>query len=178
MVVCLKRYSANSVVSSLRYNGLAPSSERASAAARGSSRKTDTKPELLLRSALWNERLRYRKNRRELAGAPDIVFMSERIVIFVDGDFWHGKDWEQRRMRLIRGHNAKYWVSKIERNITRDRERDRKLRAEGWTVLRVWESDIHGNIGEVVDRVKSVIVLARTILEPAKPSRSWRAESR
>ena len=77
-------------------------------------------------------------------------------MIFVDGDFWHGKDWKKRKIRVKRGHNPDYWVSKIERNIIRDRDRNRKLRAAGWTVLRVWESDIRSNIGKVVDRVKSV----------------------
>ena len=146
------------------YAGLHPSSLRASIAARGSSRKTNTTPELLLRRALWKEGLRYRKNKRDLVGIPDIVFSVARLVVFVDGDFWHGNNWKQRKIKLSKGHNSTYWVSKVERNIIRDREQNRKLRASGWTVLRVWESDIQGNIAKVVDRVKVALVQRRTTI--------------
>ena len=124
------------------YRGLLPSSPRASAAVRGASKKADTKPELLLRRALWKKGCRYRRNERELPGAPDIVFRGRRVVIFCDGDFWHGKDWATRRKRLLKGTNADYWVAKIERNIERDREQTACLEREGWRVLRFWESEV------------------------------------
>lgn len=136
-----------------RYHGFTPSSARASEAARGASRKADTKPELLLRRALWRKGFRYRKNRADLPGAPDIVFPGARVIVFVDGDFWHGRDWKTRKAKLRQGHNAEYWIAKIERNAVRDRKLTRKLRASEWTVLRVWESDISVNIDRVVRRV-------------------------
>lgn len=139
------------------YHGLVPRSGRASAAARGSSRKSNTKPELLLRRALWKIGYRYQKNRTDLPGAPDIVFPGARVIVFVDGDFWHGKNWKIRRAKLERGHNAEYWVRKIERNIARDREQTRDLQAAGWIVLRVWESEVSSNIDTVVHRVESVL---------------------
>jgi DNA mismatch endonuclease, patch repair protein len=145
-----------------RYHGLVPSSPRASVAARGSSRKADTKPELLLRVALRKEGLRYRKNRRDLPGIPDIVFASARLVVFVDGDFWHGKDWKKRKMKLSGGHNANYWVRKIEMNISRDREQNQKLCHEGWTVLRVWESEIRSNLDGIVSQVKAALGKSNT----------------
>ena len=153
-----------------RYHTLKPSSARASAAARGSSRKADTKPELLLRRALWRGGFRYRKNRADLPGAPDIVFPGTRVIVFVDGDFWHGKNWKTRKAKLAQGHNANYWIRKIERNVARDQERTCELRAAGWMVLRVWESDIRANVGGVVRRVESLLgqrALARSRHAPA-----------
>lgn len=139
------------------YIGLQPASRRASVAARGSSKKHSTRPEILLRSALWNKGLRYRKNKADLPGIPDIVFVSVRVVIFVDGDFWHGKDWSIRKIRLARGHNPDYWLRKIARNIRRDRERNKLLHDAGWTVVRVWESDVRGNIDRVVKQIAALI---------------------
>jgi DNA mismatch endonuclease (patch repair protein) len=152
-----KRYLAKTMPRTPTYVGLKPSCPRASIAARGSSKKHNTKPEVLLRSALRKRGLRYHKNRRELPGAPDIVFDNARLVVFADGDFWHGKNWTQRKAKLRRGHNSDYWVSKIERNMDRDLGWNRKLRAAGWAVLRLWESDICNNIDAVVNRIEMAI---------------------
>jgi DNA mismatch endonuclease (patch repair protein) len=140
-----------------RYNGLTPGSERASAAARGSSRKTNTQPELVLRKALWRRGLRYRKNVTDLPGGPDIVFSGLRVIVFVDGDFWHGKNWETLKARLKRGHNSEYWIRKIQRNAVRDLEQTHELRATGWIVLRVWESEIRRNVDGAVARVEAAL---------------------
>ena len=144
------------------YRGLTPASVQASLLARGSSRKTDTKPELMLRRALWRRGLRYRKNFRDLPGKPDIVFRGPRVALFVDGDFWHGKDWPTLKAKLEKGHNAAYWLRKIQRNAARDREQDRGLRAAGWLVVRVWESDVHRDVEDVVRRVETVVRRRRT----------------
>src|SRR6478672_1465494 len=85
------------------YKGLRPASPRASAAARGSSKKADTRCELMLRRSLWVAGCRYRKNVPELPGRPDIVFPGAKVAVFCDGDFWHGRDWETRRQKLSRG---------------------------------------------------------------------------
>lgn len=135
------------------YKGLIPRSEGASAAARGASRKSNTKPELLLRRTLWGRGLRYHTNRFDLPGKPDIVFQRARVVVFVDGDFWHGNSWIERKAKLSRGHNADYWVKKIEQNIERDLVVSQKLCAEGWLVLRIWESEIYSDIDQVVHRI-------------------------
>jgi DNA mismatch endonuclease, patch repair protein len=159
------------MASTPRYHTLKPSSARASAAARGSSRKADTKPELLLRRALWKGGFRYRENRTDLPGAPDIVFPGPRVLVFVDGDFWHGKNWNTRKAKLAQGHNANYWIRKIERNVARDREQSCELRAAGWLVLRVWESEVHSNVGEVARRIESALrqrAPARPRQEPAR----------
>jgi DNA mismatch endonuclease (patch repair protein) len=86
------------------------------------------------------------------------------VIVFVDGDFWHGKNWKARKEKLARGHNANYWIRKIERNIARDRERSHELQTAGWFVLRVWESEVHNNLGEVVRRIELT-------LRPRAPAR-------
>lgn len=74
--------------------------------------------------------------------------------MFVDGDFWHGKNWPARKAKLAVGHNSDYWIRKIERNVERDKDWNRELRSAGWRVLRVWESQINTNVGVVVHRIK------------------------
>lgn len=135
------------------YQSFAPSSERASAAARGSSRKSGTRPEILLRQKLWAAGCRFRVDVGGLPGRPDIVFSRVKIAIFCDGDFWHGRNWEDRRRKLARGSNASYWVRKIERNMERDRQRDLELVRAGWTVMRFWESQILESTNDVLEIV-------------------------
>jgi DNA mismatch endonuclease (patch repair protein) len=107
---------------------------------------------------LWRRGFRYRKNRADLPGAPDIVFNGARVIVFVDGDFWHGKNWETLKTKLERGHNSEYWVRKIQRNMARDLEQTRDLTATGWIVLRVWESEIRRDVNRAVARVESVLM--------------------
>jgi DNA mismatch endonuclease (patch repair protein) len=127
------------------YRGRRSSSPQASAAARGASRKTDTRCEVALRRAIWSAGYRYRKNVGELPGRPDIVFLGGKVAVFCDGDFWHGRDWEIRRQKLMRGSNSGYWVAKIQRNMERDLQNNRLLEEDGWTVLHFWESEINAN---------------------------------
>jgi DNA mismatch endonuclease (patch repair protein) len=101
--------------------------------------------------------LRYRLNGKRLAGRPDIVFPSRRVVVFVDGDFWHGRDWRRRRQKLAQGHNAEYWVAKIRGNIERDRRQTRALEREGWTVLRFWESDIQRDTAGIAEQIRGLV---------------------
>src|SRR6476660_6112432 len=95
--------------------GLSPASEAASRAKRAN-RKKDTSHEVLLRRELWRLGLRYRKHVAGLAGNPDLVFVRPRVVVFCDGDFWHGRDWDRLKEQLARRHNAAYWLAKIGRN--------------------------------------------------------------
>jgi DNA mismatch endonuclease, patch repair protein len=70
------------------------------------------------------------------------VFKRSNLLVFCDGDFWHGRDLEKRVERLAKGHNPAYWLSKITRNVERDRATNEALAALGWQVLRFWETDI------------------------------------
>jgi DNA mismatch endonuclease (patch repair protein) len=155
------------------FNRRSSASAGASAAARGASKKADTKPEVLLRRALWRAGLRYRKNDASLPGTPDIVFKRARVAVFCDGDFWHGRDWSRRKAKLERGHNADYWIAKIERNIERDRENTGLLVTMGWTVLRVWESDIKARTDELAEKI-CALLSSRNKTE-AQQRRSYRA---
>jgi DNA mismatch endonuclease, patch repair protein len=139
--------------SSPSYKGLRPGSAKATLAARGSSKKTGTRCEVMLRGNLWAAGCRYRKNVSELPGRPDIVFLGAKVAVFCDGDFWHGRDWETRRQKLDRGTNSGYWLAKIQRNIERDQQNNRRLEEMGWTVLRFWESQIQSYPSEVVRTV-------------------------
>jgi DNA mismatch endonuclease (patch repair protein) len=110
-----------------------------------------------LRRELWRLGLRFRLDARELAGRPDIVFRRQKVVVFCDGDFWHGRDLQDRLHRLQQGHNAAYWTQKIRSNVDRDRQNDAALRAEGWTVLRVWESDIRKDAASLAKRIADLL---------------------
>lgn len=120
-------------------------------------RGKDTKIELLLRKALWNKGIHYRKNYRALPGSPDIAITKYKIAIFCDSEFFHGKDWEILKPRLLAGTNGDYWVKKIERNIQRDHEKDKQLLFMGWTVIHFWGKEILDNIDECIRVVEEVI---------------------
>ena len=139
------------------YSGLKPRSHSSSIPARASSKKQDTKPELVLRRALFARGLRYRIHHPGLPGRPDIVFTAQRLVVFCDGDFWHGRDLRVRLAKLKRGHNAEYWQSKIISNVARDRHQTRVLRAAGWVVLRFWETEIQQNASAIASRIESTL---------------------
>lgn len=144
------------MIESPRFEGLAPSSRRASRTLAAVGRE-NTRPERLLRQALWSRGLRYRLHPKDLPGRPDLVFRSAGVVVFCDGDFWHGKDWAERREALARGANAEYWIRKIEGNMKRDRHNNEVLRSKGWTVLRFWEGDILADLESVADRVQEAL---------------------
>ncbi len=120
-------------------------------------RGRDTRAEILLRSLLHRRGLRFRK-RYPLPGKPDIVFPTARVVVFVDGDFWHGNAWRLRGFASFEDQfqhrNSEWWRAKIERNMQRDLEVSRMLRREGWRVVRVWESALLQDPTRVADRVE------------------------
>lgn len=102
-----------------------------------------TKPEILFAKLLWNAGVRHRKNDKTVFGKPDFVIKKMKIAIFCDGEFWHGRNWEQRK--YDHKSNREFWISKIERNIERDKEVNTRLEEEGWKVFRFWETDIRKN---------------------------------
>lgn len=159
------------------YVGLTSASVRASAAARGSSRKTGSRCEEDLRRALAQLGHRYRLNVAALPGRPDFVFPRARVVVFCDGDFWHGRDFAARRNRLRVGTNADYWIAKISRNRQRDREQAAELVRRGWTVLRFWESDIRPD-AQAVARTVGRVVEQRLAMRADKPIDSTRDHGR
>jgi DNA mismatch endonuclease (patch repair protein) len=120
-------------------------------------RSKDTSIEMVLRKALWRKGYRYRKNLKSLPGSPDIAITKYRIAIFCDSEFFHGKDWDELKLRLENGNNSVYWVRKITRNMERDRENERDLVSREWTVLRFWGKDILKHTGDCVRAVEETI---------------------
>jgi DNA mismatch endonuclease (patch repair protein) len=114
-------------------------------------RRRDTDPEMALRRALHARGLRYVVD-APLPGMPrrraDVLFTKKKVAVFLDGCFWHGCPLH----RTYPQNNADWWLSKIEANIARDRDTDRRLTAAGWSVVRVWE---HEPVDRAVERVES-----------------------
>jgi DNA mismatch endonuclease (patch repair protein) len=138
------------------FAGLYPSSP-ASRLSKQKNPSANTKHERVLRALLWNRGLRYRKNVRSLAGKPDIVFTRARVVVFCDGDFWHGRTWPTLSRKLKRGSNSDYWIAKIKRNRQRDRQITASLLRDGWSVLRFWETDILCSPSAVAECICSAV---------------------
>jgi DNA mismatch endonuclease (patch repair protein) len=125
-----------------------------------------TSIEIALQKALWSRGVRYRKNYRKVPGSPDIAIVKYKIAIFCDGEFWHGRDWAQKKHRLK--NNREYWIRKIERNMERDRRFTQELWEQGWHVLRFWETEIKTELDRCVD---TVLVLVQRIEFDPNPVR-------
>lgn len=115
-------------------------------------KRKDTQVELLLRKALYKRGIRYRIDYGKLPGRPDIAVTSKRIAIFCDSEFWHGRNWEEKKEKIKT--NREYWIPKIERNIARDKQNNKKLFETGWVVLRFWESEILRSIESVCEKIE------------------------
>ena len=116
----------------------------------------DTMPEIMFCKALWHCGIRYRKNYKKLPGTPDIAITKRKIAIFVDGDFWHARNHHDKpgaQIKTTRG----YWVPKLSRNVERDKEVNDALLAEGWLVLRFWESDIKKDVMKCVREIEKYL---------------------
>lgn len=108
----------------------------------------DTSLEKLVRSALHKRGLRFRKHNTKLPGKPDIIFPREKLVVFLDGDFWHGYRFPQWEKTL-----AKFWRNKIGETRKRDQRNFAKLRRMGWRVIRIWEHSIKNDLDKVVTKI-------------------------
>lgn len=103
----------------------------------------DGKDEVILRKLLWHNGVRYRTNYKKLPGKPDIAITKYKIAIFIDGEFWHGYEWEKHKPRIKR--NRDYWIHKIEYNMKHDQEVNKLLKDQGWHVLRFWSKKVLKN---------------------------------
>lgn len=151
-----KRFISNKIAKAPRFDNLRPASIGSSLAKRAN-RSSDTKHEILLRQELWRLGLRFRKNVSTLPGKPDIVFAKSRVVVFCDGDFWHGNHWRSLKIKLQMGSNSSYWVAKIERNRKKDRQIAKRLVNDGWYVLRFWESEISKYSSTVAQKIATIV---------------------
>lgn len=115
-------------------------------------RGKNTRPEMVVRRALWAAGLRYRLHEKKLPGHPDLVFPSRRTVVFVHGCFWHCH--EGCKHFRIPKTRTDWWVAKLERNVARDKEACTKLRAAGWRVIVIWECEVEKKIDGLVDELR------------------------
>lgn len=115
----------------------------------------NTTPEMLLRRALWNAGFRYRVDVKQLPGKPDIVFKSKKVVVFIDGEFWHGYNWDEKKTKIKA--NRDFWIPKIERNMQRDSENNSKLDQLGYMVFRFWANDVKSGLDNCVNKVLNAL---------------------
>lgn len=115
----------------------------------------DTKDEIRLAKALWKLGYRYRKNNKKVFGKPDLTFSKFKLAIFVDSEFFHGKDWETEKFRIKT--NQDFWHKKIEGNINRDRKVNETLQNDGWTVIRFWSKDVRSNLQECISIIEKFL---------------------
>ncbi len=111
----------------------------------------NTKAEVLLRKALWANGIRFRIHVKNMPGKPDLVINKFRLAIFVDGSFWHGFQWQKKKLTIK--SNAKFWIPKIERNMQRDRINQKSLEEAGYTVMRFWDHDIKTDLKRCLNQI-------------------------
>jgi DNA mismatch endonuclease, patch repair protein len=115
-------------------------------------RGRDTDLERIVRSELHKRGLRFRKHVKELPGRPDVVFPGQRVAVFVDGDFWHGYGLPTWEAGL-----SEFWKCKLWANRKRDKSNFAKLRYRGWSVIRLWQHEVEGDLGRCIDRIQAEV---------------------
>jgi DNA mismatch endonuclease, patch repair protein len=112
----------------------------------------DTKDEILLAKTLWQRGHRYRKNNKAVFGKPDLTFRKYKVAVFVDSEYFHGKDWNTEKHRIKT--NRQFWWKKIEGNIQRDLRVNEHLINNGWKVLRFWSKEIRKNLAYCIKEIE------------------------
>jgi len=118
-------------------------------------KSNNTKAEIKLRKALFAKGLRFRLNNKSLFGNTDIAIKKYKLVIFIDGEFWHGHNWEAKKIKI--SSNRHYWIPKIEKNIARDIAVNEHYTSLGWRLFRYWEKDINNNLNTCIDQIWSYL---------------------
>jgi DNA mismatch endonuclease (patch repair protein) len=151
----LKKYTENQIIVPRfnEANGFYTTKQRSELMAKIKSQ--NTKQELKLKKALWKLGFRYRKNLKKLPGSPDIVYSKHKLAIFVDGEFWHGYNWAEKKPKIKT--NREFWIPKIERNIQRDLQNNQLLADSGWYVIRFWEHELKKDFEGCLNRVISYL---------------------
>ncbi|MDE5657495.1 MAG: very short patch repair endonuclease [Muribaculaceae bacterium] len=103
-------------------------------------RSKDTKPEVLVRRFLFASGFRFRLHRKDLPGKPDIVLPKYKTAIFINGCFWHGH--QNCKYATIPETNREFWLTKISRNVERDKATYSELRRQGWSIIEIWQCQL------------------------------------
>ena len=114
-------------------------------------RGKNTKPELAFRKALHAKGVRYRTFSKKIPGKPDLSSAKKKFAIFIDGEFWHGYNWDVQREKIK--SNREYWLPKIERNMQRDRQVNAQLQELGIKTFRFWSKEIKKDLDGCVQQV-------------------------
>jgi DNA mismatch endonuclease (patch repair protein) len=112
-------------------------------------RRSSTTPEMLIRREVHRRGLRFRANFASLPGRPDLAFTSARMAVFVDGCFWHACP----EHGILPKNNREWWREKLERNVSRDREKDQQLDMLGWVVVHIWEHEDPVVAADAIERL-------------------------
>lgn len=102
-------------------------------------RSTGGKAETFLGKAIWHHGIRYFRNYKKLPGKPDLAISKYKIAVFVDGEYWHGYNFDEIKSGKKVHHNREYWIKKIHNNMEHDKLINAELEKMGWTVIRFWE---------------------------------------
>jgi DNA mismatch endonuclease (patch repair protein) len=129
-------------------------------------RSKNTRAEILLRRAMWAENLRFRIHADQLPGKPDILISRYRLVVFIDGAFWHGYDWDKSRNNIK--SNFEFWITKIEANMRRDLQVNKLLAERGFTVMRFWDHQVLKELPRCINQIKLYIESCRIGTIPSK----------
>lgn len=111
----------------------------------------DTAPEIVIRRLLYSNGIRGYRIHYPLPGKPDIVFIRKRLIVFIDGCFWH----KCPECFTIPQTRTEFWLDKLNKNVERDRKVNKKLTDDGWNVLRFWEHEVRENPEEIVRKILS-----------------------
>lgn len=120
--------------------------------AMGKVKTKDGPLETAVRSALHRKGYRFRKHLKEVPGSPDLVFTKAKVAVFIDGDFWHGYDFEKTKDKL-----KPFWREKIETNMARDEKNFALLHETGWTVIRLWGHEVKKDLPECLRRIEEAL---------------------
>ena len=112
-------------------------------------KSTNTSLEIKFRKLLSKNKIKGFRKQPKMLGNPDFASVKHKIVIFIDGDFWHGYNWK----KLGRIPPKKYWQKKIEKNIQRDKKYTKQLKKDGWKVIRIWEHDFKKNSEKCISKL-------------------------
>jgi len=115
-------------------------------------RSKGTKAEVLLAKTLWSKGFRYKKNDKKVFGKPDLIFKRLKLAVFVDSEYFHGKEWDIQKYRIKT--NQPFWWDKIEGNIKRDKVVNNKLIQDGWKILRFWDKEIIKNLANCIEIIE------------------------
>ncbi|GAC1427708.1 MAG: very short patch repair endonuclease [Flavisolibacter sp.] len=115
-----------------------------------------TKDEVLLAKSLWHKGYRYRKNDKTVYGKPDLTFRKQKLAIFIDSEYFHGKNWETEKNRITT--NRDFWWTKIEGTMRRDNLDNEHLINSGWKVIRFWSKEIRKSLANCVSLIERQLI--------------------